>query len=48
MTKEDRTTYSRNNERFWAQHPILHQADAALQDRRRLLQRPFWSRRAQR
>ena len=48
MTKEDHTAYSRNNERFWAQHPILHQADATLQDRRRLLQRPFWSRRDER
>ena len=45
MTKEGTAAYSRESEPFWAQHHILQQADAALQERRRALQRPFWSRR---
>ena len=45
MTKEGTVAYSRESEPFWAQHQILQQADATLQERRRALQRPFWSRR---
>ena len=45
MMKEGTAAYSRDSEPFWAQHQILHQADAALQEQRRALQRPFWSRR---
>ena len=48
MTKKDVVEYSRDNEPFWARHPLLRQADAALQEQRRALQRPFWSRRDER
>ncbi len=45
MAREGTTVYSRNSESFWAQHPILHHADTTLLERRRALQRRFWSRR---
>jgi hypothetical protein len=34
MMREDRLVYSRMSEPFWTQHPLLDQADAALQERR--------------
>ncbi len=45
MTKAGVLDYSQQNAAFWSQYPILKQADAALQERRHTLQRPFWSRR---
>ena len=48
MTKKGVVEYSRESEPFWARHPLLRQADAALQEQRRALQRPFWSRRDER